>query len=73
MTKLLNDQGYNSVGSLGPKAGGSQNSIENIDAAFETLKSQVKCGDHVLIYIVGHGNKASDEDGPGINLKKIKR
>lgn len=70
MTELINDQGYNSIGSLGPTGtGSSKNSESNIDAAFEILKSQVKCGDHVLIYIVGHGNEAGDEDGPGINLK----
>jgi uncharacterized repeat protein (TIGR01451 family) len=70
MTDLLNDQGYNSVGSLTPGgSGGSSNSISSITAAFETLKSQVKCGDHVLIYIVGHGNSADNENGPGINMK----
>jgi len=70
MTDLATDQGYNIVASLGPgKSGSSSNSISNIENALQNLKSQVKCGDHVLIYIVGHGNKASDKDGPGINLK----
>jgi hypothetical protein len=31
------------------------------------LKNQVRCGEYVLIYIVGHGNPA--ENGAGINLK----
>jgi uncharacterized repeat protein (TIGR01451 family) len=70
MTELLNDQGYNSVGSLTPGgSGGSSNSISDITAAFETLKSQVKCGDHVLIYIVGHGNSVDNKRGVGINMK----
>jgi len=70
MTDLLDDQGYNSVGSLTPGgSGGSSNSISSITAAFETLKSQVKCGDYVLIYIVGHGNSADNENGVGINMK----
>ncbi len=70
MTDLINDQGYNTVGSLGPSgSGSSQNSISNIESAFETLKSQVMCGDHVLIYIVGHGNPSDAKAGPGINLK----
>ena len=70
MTDLLNDQGYNSIGSLTPGgSGGSSNSISSITAAFETLKSQVKCGDHVLIYIVGHGNSADNENGQGVNMK----
>jgi len=70
MTDLMNEQGYNSVGSLGPSGSGSStNSISSITTAFETLKSQVKCGDHVLIYIVGHGNSADNENGVGINMK----
>jgi len=72
MTKLLNDQGYSSVGSLTPGgSGGSSNSVSSITAAFETLKSQVKCGDHVLIYIIGHGNPADADAGVGINMKGI--
>ena len=70
MTNLLNDQGYSTVGSLGPSgSGSSQNSLSAIETAFETLKSQVKCGDHVLIYIIGHGNPSDADAGAGINLK----
>jgi len=70
MTDLLADQGYSSAGNIGPgKAGVSQNSLSNIESAFETLKSQVKCGDHILIYIIGHGNPSDSDNGPGINLK----
>ena len=70
MTDLLNDQGYSNVGSLTPGgSGGSSNSISSITAAFETLKSQVKCGDYILIYIVGHGNPADADAGVGINMK----
>ena len=70
MTDLATDQGYNIVGNLGPGGSGSNsNSISSITSALQSLNSQVKCGDHVLIYIVGHGNEASDDDGPGINLK----
>jgi len=70
MTDLLSDQEYNSIGSLTPSgSGGSSNSISDITAAFETLKSQVKCGDHVLIYIVGHGNSVDNKRGVGINMK----
>jgi len=63
MTGLLDDQGYSNVGSLGP--GG--NSMSDITQAFENLKSQVQCGDHVLIYIIGHGKKASK--GGGVTLR----
>ncbi len=63
MTDLLSDQGYSSVGSLGP----GSNSMADIEQAFENLKASVKCGDHVLIYIVGHGKPA--KDGGGIAMK----
>jgi hypothetical protein len=66
--ELTQDQRYNQIANLGP--GGntlSENTLENIGKAFDELKNQVKCGDYVLIYIVGHGNPA--EDGAGINLK----
>jgi len=63
MTGLLADQGYSSSGSLGP----GSNSMSDLEDAFENLKSAVKCGDHVLVYIVGHGKPASE--GGGIALK----
>ena len=63
MTGLLDDQGYNNVGSLGP--GG--NSLSDIASAFADLKSAVQCGDHVLIYIIGHGKPASK--GGGVTLR----
>jgi hypothetical protein len=68
MSELADDQGYNSVANLGPgKQGDNDNSLENIGKALDNLKSQVKCGDHVLIYIIGHGKPA--EDGGGITLR----
>lgn len=59
------DQGYNSIANLGPnQAGSSKTSLANIGNAFNQLASSVNCGDHVLIYICGHGR----EDG-GIAIK----
>jgi len=70
ITDLVQDQGYNVVANLGPgKSGDSKNTLDNIGKAFDDLKNQVKCGDHVLIYIVGHGNPSDAKAGPGINLK----
>jgi len=57
MADLASDQGYNSMGNLSPGgAGNSQTSMANITAAFARLRDAVKCGDHVLIYICGHGH-----------------
>lgn len=59
------DQGYSQAGSLSPGgAGDSKTTLANIGNAFDDLKANVKCGDHVLIYICGHGR----EDG-GIAIK----
>jgi len=59
------DQGYNQVGNLAPGGDGdSKTSLANIGKAFDNLASAVKCGDHVLIYVCGHGR----EDG-GIAIK----
>ena len=59
------DQGYNEVANLSPGGSGdSKTSLGNIGKAFDDLASSVKCGDHVLIYICGHGR----EDG-GIAIK----
>jgi len=59
------DQGYSSVANLSPNAAGnSKTSLANIGNAFNQLASSVSCGDHVLIYICGHGK----EDG-GIAIK----
>lgn len=70
MTDLVSDQGYSIVGNLGPSsAGTTKNSLSNIANALSSLQGSVKCGDHVLIYIVGHGNKAGHKNGPGINMK----
>ena len=60
MAALTAEQGYTSMGNLGP--GG--NSLSDIGQAFDNLAGSVKCGDYVLIYICGHGRK----DG-GIALK----
>jgi len=60
MAGLASEQGYTSMGNLGP--GG--NSLSDIGQAFDQLLGAVQCGDHVLIYICGHGKK----DG-GIALK----
>ncbi len=59
MEGATGDQGYTSSGSLGPgKSGNSQTSLANIGNAFDQLATAVKCGDHVLIYICGHGKKS---------------
>ena len=60
MTSLASEQGYTSMGNLGP----GNNSLSDIGQAFSQLAGSVKCGDKVLIYICGHGKK----DG-GIALK----
>lgn len=62
MTALAGEQGYTSAGNLGP----GSNSMADIGAAFDNLAANVKCGDHVLIYICGHGKKGG---GGGIALK----
>jgi len=60
-----NDQGYSESGNLSPSgAGDGRTTLANIAEAFENLAAGVKCGDHVLIYICGHGR----EDG-GIAIK----
>ena len=59
-------QGYTSAGNLGPSgAGGSQTSLANIGQAIKDLAAQAKCGDHVLIYICGHGSKQSSSRPEG--------
>jgi uncharacterized repeat protein (TIGR01451 family) len=60
MAGLAGQQGYQSVGNLGP----GNNSLSDIGQAFDQLAANVKCGDHVLIYICGHGKKEG-----GIALK----
>jgi hypothetical protein len=56
MAKLAKEQGYNtSIPNLGP----GNNSLGDIGQAFDKLKDAVKCGDHVLIYICGHGGDGS--------------
>jgi hypothetical protein len=51
-------QGYKSMGNMGPSgAGDSQTSLANIGNAIEKLAKQAKCGDHVLVYICGHGGE----------------
>ena len=69
ISDLAREQGYTEIANLGPGRGENENSLENIEKAFDRLKNQVKCGDHVLIYIIGHGNSAKSKAGPGVNLK----
>lgn len=65
MADVAADQGYQSHGNLGP----GNNSLGDIGNAFAQLAGAVKCGDHVLIYICGHGYKNEDLPGGGIALK----
>ena len=59
-------QGYTSAGNLGPSgAGDSQTSLTNIGQAIADMAAQAKCGDHVLIYICGHGSKKSSKKPEG--------
>jgi len=60
MAGLASEQGYTSMGNLGA----GDNSLSDIGQAFDQLANAVKCGDHVLIYICGHGKKTG-----GIALK----
>jgi len=54
-------QGYTSAGNLGP----GNNSLSDIGQAIADLAAQAKCGDHVLIYICGHGSKKSNKKPEG--------
>ncbi len=54
-------QGYTSAGNLGP----GSNSLSDIGTAIANLAAQAKCGDHVLIYICGHGSKKSSQKPEG--------
>ncbi len=59
------EQGYTSAGNLGP----GNNSLSEIGTAIANLAAQAKCGDHVLIYICGHGcKKSSKKPEGGINI-----
>jgi PKD repeat protein len=60
MADVAGEQGYTSMGNLGP----GNNSLGDIGSAFGQLAASVKCGDHVLIYICGHGKESG-----GIALK----
>jgi len=62
MTGLTAEQGYTSMGTLGP----GNNSMGDIGASFDNLAANVNCGDRILIYICGHGKKGG---GGGIALK----
>ena len=63
-------QGYSSAGNLSPGgAGASETSLSNIGTAIANLAAQAKCGDHVLIYICGHGGeKSADKPEGGISI-----
>ncbi len=54
-------QGYESAGNLGP----GNNSLGEIGEAIADLAAQAKCGDHVLIYICGHGSKKNSKRPEG--------
>lgn len=51
MAGLAGEQGYTSMGNLGP----GNNRLSDIEQAFDQLAAVVECRDHVLIYICGHG------------------
>ena len=58
-------QGYTAAGNLGP----GNNSLNDIGQAIKDLAAQAKCGDHVLIYICGHGGqKTSKRPEGGISI-----
>ncbi len=61
MAGAAQDQGYTSAGNLGP----GNNSLNDIGQAIADLAAQAKCGDHVLIYICGHGSKKSSKRPEG--------
>lgn len=67
MTGLASEQGYTSMGTLGP----GNNSLTEIGQAFDNLAAQVNCGDRILIYICGHGYPQGHRLQPdgGIALK----
>jgi len=63
---VAQEQGYTSAGNLGPSgAGASETSLANIGQAIADLAAQAKCGDHVLIYICGHGSEQSSSRPEG--------
>ena len=70
VTGAAQSQGYTSAGNLGPTGtGGSQTSLTNIGQAIADLAAQANCGDHVLIYICGHGSqKTSGRPEGGISI-----
>jgi PKD repeat protein len=51
MADLAQEQGYTILGYKSP----GDNSLADISGVFDQLVECVKCGDHVLIYICGHG------------------
>ncbi|MGD9115896.1 MAG: PKD domain-containing protein [Dehalococcoidia bacterium] len=66
MSQVTQDQGYTPAGNLSPSGSGdSQTSVSNIGQAIADLAAQAKCGDHVLIYICGHGGKKSSSSPEG--------
>lgn len=58
---VAQEQGYTSAGNLGP----GNNSLNDIGQAIKDLAAEAKCGDHVLIYICGHGGKKSSSRPEG--------
>jgi PKD repeat protein len=63
---VAGEQGYTSAGNLSPSgSGASETSLSNIGTAIHNLAAQAKCGDHVLIYICGHGGKKSSSRPEG--------
>ncbi len=71
MVDVAEEQGYTSMGNLGP----GNNSLEDIGSAFDQLAAGVKCGDYVLIYICGHGKESGGialKDGSGKTQEVLK-
>ena len=71
MKAVLDEQRYMLIANLGPGA----NSRAAIKTAFEVLKNNVNCGDHVTIFINGHGlpkkyNKKYPEGGIALKDEK---
>ena len=65
VASVAGEQGYTSAGNLSP----GNNSLSDIGTAIQNLAAQAKCGDHVLIYICGHGGqKSSDHPEGGISI-----
>jgi hypothetical protein len=61
MANLTSAQNYTSIANLGP----GNNTLSAINQTFNRLAGNVTCGDHVLIYICGHGTPFPVQDRTG--------